>query len=87
MHAFGFVTLLCACHADAPPQDLTFRQVMQYPKALRDKFVSYWLDHLPDTSEHEVIDIKKMQYWTRSEKKNPEQRGQAPHGQDAPQAA
>ena len=69
MHAFGFVTLLCACHADAPPQDLTFRQVMQYPKALRDKFVSYWLDHLPDTSEHEVIDIKKMQYWTRSEKK------------------
>ena len=41
---------------------------MQYQKALRVKFVSYWLDHLPDTSEHEVINIKKMQYWKRSEK-------------------
>ena len=68
-----------------PPQDLTFKQVIAYPKKYLSGFVKYWKHNLPDMSEREIISPSKMQYWKRSAKKGKKSKdelramGRAPH--------
>ena len=57
--------MLARTRTDVEAKDLTFLQVVQYPKAYLDKFVTHHLSNLPDRSDKPVIDYTTLQLWTK----------------------